>query len=113
MTDQSLPTEVRRLLDGPIRTVGHLDVLFALERASPAPRAPGELAGEVGLPPGPVVRRCVNDLVRGGLVARLGEADAYRYEPRSDVLRARVEALAHAYRTRRLVLLRALYRHLA
>jgi hypothetical protein len=92
-----LTADARLLLRGPLYSVTHVEAILALRRLAPAPGRPTELAATVGLPPGPVGRRCLDDLVAGRLAEPLADTDAYRYAPATRALRSGVDALAAAY----------------
>ena len=105
---EPLPTEVRALMARVVVTPAHVDVLLALRRRAPRDCRLEDLATAASLPAEPVARRCMAELVRGGL-ASLSDASTYRYAPASQTLRESVSALAVAYRERRLLGLRARY----
>ena len=92
-----LTPDARLLLRGPLYSVTHLEAILALRRLAPAGSRPTELAALAGLPPGPVGRRCLDDLVAGRLAEPLADTDAYRYAPATRALRRGVDALAAAY----------------
>jgi hypothetical protein len=77
----------------PVRTIAHVDALIALRGAAPHPRTLAELADAARVPLGTVARRCADQLVDGGLAARVADRDAYRYAPATPSLRAGTDAL--------------------
>jgi hypothetical protein len=77
----------------PVRTMAHVDALIALHRSAPRPCTLAELADAARVPLGTVARRCADELVDGGLAARVADRDAYRYAPVTPSLRAGADAL--------------------
>jgi hypothetical protein len=97
MSMTPLRAEARLLLRGPLYSVSHVEAILALRRIAPAAGRLTELVATAGVPPGPVGRRCLDDLVAGRLAEPLADADAYRYAPATRALRSGVDALAAAY----------------
>jgi hypothetical protein len=96
----------------PVRTIAHVDALIALRGAAPHPCTLAELADAARVPLGTVARRCADQLVDGGLAARVADRDAYRYAPASPSLHAGTDALV-ALRQRRGALVRRLAAYVA
>jgi hypothetical protein len=108
VSDAALPPGVRALLRGPVSTMAHVEALLLLHRVRPEPRPVAEIAEAAQLATLPAARRCLEDLVAGGLVAADGR-DGYRYAPADADASAAVEALAQMYNEKPVTLVRAIY----
>lgn len=104
--ETGLPSAVAKLVAEQIVSVLQLEILLLLHRAGVA-WTPAEIAGELRVEQNGI-ERWLDDLVRRGLaMGSGGSSPAYQFNPRADV--AAVDALAEAYRERRVSVISAIF----
>jgi hypothetical protein len=101
-----LPEPVRALLTRHVASVLELDVLLAM-RGTDRPMAPDELARELRLN-GTACAAALDKFATEGFLTLTEEA--YSYDPKPPKLGAAVNALADAYASRRVSVIRFIYR---
>lgn len=91
----------------------HVEAVLLLRRAEPEPRSAETVAAGAHIATVVGARRCLDELVAGGLAAAIGKGEGgggeYRYAPRDAAARGAVDALAEMYNARPVTLVRALY----
>jgi hypothetical protein len=105
LADNDLAPEVGRLIDAVIASMDHVEVLRLLAAAPDTAFTADALSATLRSDPR-VVREALHDLVAAKLVAANG--GAYTYAATLDDREA-VAALIHAYNTRPVTLVRAIY----
>ncbi|HEX4681189.1 MAG TPA: MarR family transcriptional regulator [Gemmatimonadaceae bacterium] len=103
MSDPSLPEEVRRLIDGALASMDHVEVLFRIARQGDA--TAGWLARDAHIEPSHVAK-VLRDLEHAKLIVSDGESYHLTQNPRD---RAAVEEFAATYNSRPVTLIRAIY----
>lgn len=103
MDDRSLPDEVRRLIDGALASMDHVEVLFRIAEQGDA--SAESLARHAHIEPSQLAK-VLEDLKRAKLIANDGASYFVTQSPRD---RAAVEELAAAYNARPMTLIRAVY----
>jgi hypothetical protein len=104
----ALPAPVQALIRGPVRTMEHVEAVLLLRVADPGARTVDDVAAAAHIPTAAGARRCLDELVAGGLAAVVGKGE-YRYAPHDDDVRRAVDALAEMYNSRPVTLVRAVY----
>lgn len=94
--EQTVPPEVRQLIERHIRSATEIEVLLLLYRAPDTFWAASAAANVVGASEGDV-RAHLGRFEGAGLIERGRQVDAFRFAPRSEEARAAVAALATAY----------------
>jgi hypothetical protein len=97
-----IPPDVRRLVNGSLATVSHLEVLLLLRQLAPDAVTAEGMARRVGLQPPALERTMFELMAHGLLVAARGMPIAYRYGPRTPELAGTVGRLADLYEKERL-----------
>ena len=103
-----IPEEVRRLVQGHLPTMDHLEILLYLVRKAPEGRTVPEILEAVS-PQAETVARKLADLVESRLVVT--EHGVYRYRDTPDDLTQKitVQGLLYAYNTLPMALIRLVY----
>jgi hypothetical protein len=106
VTQNDIPEEVVRLIDGVIASMDHVEVLLRLDESAETAVSPDDLTrgGSVDRRD---VRRVLGDLETAGFVRRL-PGGTFAYVASGEERRA-VQALAQMYQTRPVTLIRAVY----
>ncbi len=103
-----LPQEVTGLLLRHVESMEQTEILLALARSTGPVRADA-IARELRISPAPTIT-ALDLFVGRGLAAKDdANSDTYRYAPSTPALALSVEALAVAYNTRPVTLIKALY----
>lgn len=105
--DPHLTPEIRVLIEGPLTTRMHVEVLLILRRTAPGGYSLDTLGALLGGCGASVVARCVADLVHAGLLVRT-PGGLYRYTPTTTRLDRSIASLAQLHAERPLSLVRAL-----
>jgi hypothetical protein len=108
VTDSQLPDDVVALVNGPVRTMTHVELLLALRAAEPEPRPLDALARETHAPSSAEAHRTLAELAAAQLVAN-PRGDEWTYVPRTSAAREAVDRLAQMYNEKPVTLVRALY----
>jgi hypothetical protein len=109
VSGDTVPPEVRQFLAQHIETAEQLEILLLLHRGGEREWTALDVSQAVYTVPASATMR-LEGLVSRGFVSSTGGADpCYRYEPRSEQLRAQVEALAEAYRVDRVGVIKLLF----
>jgi hypothetical protein len=101
-----LPPRVTALVRGHLNSVEQLEVLLLLARDASRSWTADEVAAELVSTPYSVAIR-LDDLEKQGLL--VGDDDTYRYEPRTDELRAGVAELGEVYPKRRVSVINLIF----
>jgi hypothetical protein len=105
--DPHLTPEIRVLIEGPLTTRMHVEVLLILRRTAPGGCSVDTLGALLGGCGATVVARCVADLVQAGLLVRM-PGGLYHYTPTTTRLDRSIASLAQLQADRPLSLVRAL-----
>lgn len=109
MAEGKIPEQVRQFIRERIDSAETLEILILLERAPERAWSADEVAKTVFTVPTAATKR-LEGLVTDGLASSDGIAGAsYRYEPRTDELRQQVAAVAAAYRTSRIDVIKLVF----
>ena len=107
MTDQSLPPEVLELIARQVESMEQLETLLLLHAEPGRSFTAADIAERLTLEPASAARTA--DLLEGRHLLERGAApDSWRYAA-GTTFHAAVESLAHAYRTRPVTLIKAVY----
>lgn len=110
MPDSGIPEAVEAFLAAHVSSVEQLDVLLLLRSTSDREWSASEVSRELGSSVGSIQAR-LQDLASSGLLsARQREAErAYRYEPSDEDAGRLIDAVALAYKERRLRVIALIY----
>lgn len=101
--------ELRRFLAEEINSPEQLEILLLLHREAPREWTAQEISQQVYTVPAAATMSAEHLAARGLLAARGTANPLYRYEPRTDELRARMDELAEAYTADRVGVIKAVF----
>lgn len=109
MAAEGLPNDVRKFISSFIFSVEQIEALLLLKGDPSLELTPEEVAKRLYTTPESATARLA-DLHRSGLLSEIrSDALRYRFEPRTEQLRAGTEALAEAYAKRKVAVINEIF----
>jgi hypothetical protein len=109
MSRPELPAEVRQFIAEHIDAAEQLEILLLLHRTPEKALTALEVSQAVYTVPASATMR-LESLVTAGFASSTGGADPrYQYNPKNDALRARIGALAEAYKADRVSVIKLIF----